>query len=294
MIAQNNMSATFASRIEEELARKGTLVSIKEEERVKANDRFNALTITPLGASIGFSISLDQMIEAYARGDALDLIEKGLAATSVDVPTEYQDAKARLVLQVVGQAGNEAFLAGVPHETVEDLAVIYRVVLDEGPNGAASYVVNDGILKAWGITPAQLHKDALAAAQASRPITITGIMERLMTEMGASSPEELGFPPTDGPEQMYVASCGRVHGAAVIAYPGFFEAAEKKLGGSSFYLLPSSIHEVLLVPDQGCGTPEEFATMVREVNATQVAPEERLSDSVYYYNAEDGSFKKVA
>ena len=53
---------------------------------------------------------------------------------------------------------------------------------------------------------------------------------------------------------------------------------------SNFYVLPSSIHEVLIVPDNGNMQTKELENMVREVNASQVLPEDLLSDKVQYYD----------
>lgn len=59
-----------------------------------------------------------------------------------------------------------------------------------------------------------------------------------------------------------------------------------ELLGTNYYVLPSSIHELLILPDNGSMQLSELEAMVREVNATQVAPEDRLSDKVQYYDRE--------
>ena len=63
---------------------------------------------------------------------------------------------------------------------------------------------------------------------------------------------------------------------------------------SNLYIIPSSIHEVILLPDSG-KEPDATALkeMIREVNSTQVAPEEILSDNLYYYDATDKRVKIV-
>jgi hypothetical protein len=92
-------------------------------------------------------------------------------------------------------------------------------------------------------------------------------------------------------ERIFVASVdNKVHGAAVLAYPGFFEQAKKVVGGN-FYILPSSIHECLLVPDKVEMGFRELSDMVRDVNMTQVAPEDKLTDTVYHYDGKDGIFE---
>ena len=58
-----------------------------------------------------------------------------------------------------------------------------------------------------------------------------------------------------------------------------------------FYILPSSVHECLFIPDSEEIPADELREMVREVNATQVEVEERLSDEVYYFEKEIGKLK---
>ena len=90
---------------------------------------------------------------------------------------------------------------------------------------------------------------------------------------------------------MYVATVpDKISGAGVIAYQEFMDQAAEKLGGD-FYILPSSIHEILLVKDDGNVDFKDLKAMVEEVNATQVAPEEKLTDSVYHYDSKDHIFE---
>ena len=84
----------------------------------------------------------------------------------------------------------------------------------------------------------------------------------------------------------------RVHGAICMLYPDVLEnlAQEEQ---RSFYILPSSVHEVILLADTGSGLPGELKAMIAEVNSTQVAPEEVLSDSLYYYDFTDKKVKII-
>ena len=72
-------------------------------------------------------------------------------------------------------------------------------------------------------------------------------------------------------------------------FAGEFSGLAQELG-SDLYILPSSIHEILLLP-VSAGKPEELAEIVKEVNRTQVQPEERLSDSVYLYDRKSGEIR---
>ena len=79
---------------------------------------------------------------------------------------------------------------------------------------------------------------------------------------------------------------GSVHGAAVLMYPGFLKAVSERIG--SFYILPSSVHEILLIPEQDAPKAEDLNLMVYSVNRAEVIPEERLSDIAYHFDAELG------
>ncbi len=83
----------------------------------------------------------------------------------------------------------------------------------------------------------------------------------------------------------------RINGAAVLLYPELLKEIGERYGGG-YYIIPSSIHEVLLLKDTGEERAEELNAMVREVNETHVAPEERLSNHVYYYSVSEGELQK--
>ena len=102
---------------------------------------------------------------------------------------------------------------------------------------------------------------------------------------------EGGMEPLPGEPVMMVATTEDSRmGASVIQYPGFLEQAAEVMGGD-FFILPSSIHEVLLVPDDGKADFRDLETMVQTINESQVAPAERLSDHVYHYDQADRVFE---
>ena len=126
-----------------------------------------------------------------------------------------------------------------------------------------------------------------------RPAVIRGMTE-VIAEMSGMTPEdlvEMGMAPGGGEEMMYVASSAdNISGAGVIAYEDFMNQAAERVGGD-FFILPSSRHEVLLVPDDGTKSLKELEAMVKDVNATQVSPEDKLTDSVYHYDSKNKIFE---
>lgn len=120
-----------------------------------------------------------------------------------------------------------------------------------------------------------------------RPAEIKGMEETLNEMQGGPALEP------DPDEILFVAGVpDQTHGAAVIAYPNFFENAAEKLGGD-YFIIPSSIHEVLLVKDTGEMNARDLAAMIREVNATEVAPEDVLTDHAYHYDSKEHIFESA-
>ena len=276
----------------------GIKADISEHHVEKLNASYEALSITPEGSHIGVNANLSAICDAIEDGQsysevvarAADSIIAGIENTpeiNVEDLTNYDEMKTKLAMEVVSADRNADMLQSVPHEQMEDIAVVYRLILGQDSEGRSSVLVTNDLMEQFGVTHEQLHEDAMINAPEIRPSEIRG-MSVVMTEMmGPGMITEID--PAD--EQMFVASVSdNIHGAGVIAYPNFFEDAAEKLGGD-FYVLPSSIHEVLLVRDNGEMTAKDLEAMVREVNATQVAPEEQLTDHVYHYDSKEHIFE---
>ena len=73
-------------------------------------------------------------------------------------------------------------------------------------------------------------------------------------------------------------------GAGVVFLPGVLDAIQKKMP-EGFYVLPSSIHECMIISKNAAGPQREMDEMVSTINASQVLPEEQLSDFAHTYDA---------
>ena len=152
-------------------------------------------------------------------------------------------------MEGVSAVANQDMLETVPHRNMEDMAVVYRFILNT-EDTTASILVTNQILENMGIAPEQLHADAMENAPRIRPAEIKGMSEVMAEMMGVEQAEMMGIYPMDPKdEQMFVATVpDKVHGAGVLAYQDFMDQAAERVGGD-FFILPSSIHEVLIVPD---------------------------------------------
>ncbi|MBQ9301805.1 DUF5688 family protein [Butyrivibrio sp.] len=272
----------------------------------KVNETYDALTVKRAGSDVGVNINITDAYDAYITQDApvkeiaAEAATKTAAALenapnisgSIDDFKNYDVMKNKLVMEIVSADKNAEFLETVPHKDIEDLSVIYRFDVGDVVGTGASIVVTNQMIENYGITAEQLHEDAVKNAPEIRPIVIQGMAEVLAKSMGVEDLEMMGLNIPPEQEQMFVASVpGNVHGAGVIAYEDFMDKASERVGNQSFFILPSSIHELLIIPDNGNFDLKALENMVKEVNATTVDPSEQLTDNVYHYDANDKVFE---
>lgn len=227
----------------------------------------------------------------------------------MEIANDYNGATERPYCMLMGRAGNEELLREVIHTDWLDLAIVpYIARIADGR--IAEMLISRKQAEAWGMDAEKLvaaamrntlRKDTVEMValldvlkQLSREIIASvqdtqeeDDMEMLLDAIklfvdGGVLEEEWGDRP-----MLYVATNGkRYYGATVILDKDFLAMAAERIGGS-YYILPSSIHEVMLLSCGGdAALPlSELAQMVSEINATKVAPEDVLSNTVYRYDS---------
>ena len=300
----NEFKEQFTEDVKQGLADAGIEAKVSTNTVEKMNESYEAMTVTPEGSNVGVNVNMEKFFEAYENGTdyeavvgkAIGVIEGGFAnQPTVDVSalTDYDQMKDKPIMEVVSAEANADMLDKVPHKDMEDMAVVYRFEINSNDDGRATILVTNQLIETMCVTPEQLHADAMENAPELKPAVIKGMSE-VMAEMMGVSTEDLammGMPMDPADEQMFVASVpDKIHGAGVLAYQDFMDQAAERVGGD-FFILPSSIHEVLIVPDNGNMSLSDLEAMVKEVNATQVAPEDKLTDSVYHYDSQAKIFE---
>ena len=290
----------FAEDIKEKLYERGyDDVRISFNNVEKTNQNYEAMSVVPEGNNVGVNFNIENAFASYEHTDdyagvlasATMVIADGLdRAPAIDVSAlmDYENMKEKLSVEVISADANADLLANVPHDRMEDLAVVYRFVMESSEDGRASILVTNNLMDRMGVSHEQLRADALENSPEIRPVVIMG-MNEVMKEMIDPEVYEMFGIPDDAEETMYVATVpDKNSGAGVIAYQDFMDQAAERVGGD---LLPSSINEILLVPDNGDMTADALRDMVKDVNAKEVSPEERLSDNVYHYDSKDHVFE---
>ena len=165
------------------------------------------------------------------------------------------------------------------------LAIIFSRCIHEDDSGLMTAVIHNNHLDVWDISLEELKETALANTPSLFPPVITSMSQMIEDLSRAVAEEESAcLPSSDQSAPFFVLSnTSGINGAACILYPdvikNFAEIMEKDI-----IILPSSIHEVLLLPDEGDISCDEMSRLVTHINQTEVPKEDRLSNQVYLYS----------
>jgi hypothetical protein len=295
---------SLAEDVREKLEGKtGEKYSVEVHNIDKMNESYEALTVKPENSAVGVNISATALYEQVQQGEPYEsiadkaafIVETALENRpdfNLDELTDYDKMKQTLAMEVVSAERNADLLERVPHRNLEDMAVVYRFVLNDDESGRGTILVTNKMLEDYGVSADQLHEDAMKNAPEIKPAIIRGMSEVLGQQMGVEDLASIGLDIPPEEEMMFVATVeGNIHGAGVIAYQDFMEKASERVGGGDFFILPSSVHELLIVPDNGTMDLKHLEDMVKEVNVTTVDPVDQLTDSVYHYDSKDKIFE---
>lgn len=267
----------------------GIRTGIRDVEKLQG-ESYRGLTLGYPSSRVGASFNAGPYYDMYKRGLPLEralarLLEDVLPVldypgwTDSPVSFSYKDCRDRLMLELIPQEGNEEQLRTLPCREIADLALIVRVDFGGMGDSRASAVVNDTLLSNFGISEEKLFEDALETASRTLPLIIRPMSE-ILAEM--SLPAFQGAGSAQIP--LYVATNTRgFMGASVLAYPEFGPEASRLIE-DDFFIIPSSIHEILLLPAGLFPCIPILPAIVKNVNREQVSPEDRLSDNVYFFS----------
>ena len=294
MMNYEEFKKEVTENIKEHLSSEYDDVTVSIHDVVKNNDQhLDGLMIKDESVNISPTIYLNSFYEEYVDGADMDEILDKIAgiyeANVVDhdfdlsTITDFEAAKDKIVARVVNAEYNSELLANRPHMIMDDLAVTYHIELGRNGDGAMSAAITNELAKQFGVTAEDLHKVALANIDMNNKSVFKGMTEVMMELVGTEIPPEAML--NDGREQMYVLSNeSRMNGASAILDTKMMDDIAEKLDGD-YYILPSSVHETLVVPMSSEADRDTLESMVRDVNATQLAPQEKLSDHVYVYDS---------
>ena len=267
------------------------------------------------GKNIAPTIYLNSFHKAYEEGESfgvlfrrvIEITEENQLSQSLDVDffLDYEKVKKRLVLRLIHLAENEELLKSVPYQKFMDLAVVCYCVLENEEIGSGAILIHKHHVKAWEIEEEILFQDAYMSSPRIEPYQIMKMGEMIKDILSETIVQEAHSLYGDEAENripgmlehmtsevdqaeipMYVlTNRKRYYGAACIVYPDVLEKIGDLLQ-EDYYIIPSSVHEILFLPASECLDSKALNTIIEDVNRSQVEEEDWLSDHTYLYQRE--------
>ena len=250
----------------------------------KVNKKLEGLKLVTENSKVFPTYYMDNLYKDYLSNGNFDLtmvelIEK-LKFSEMERPDfdlDFNKIKDKVILELVNSENNKGLLENIPHRNIADLSVIYRWIIDANNYGITSAIVTNQVAEEINLSENDLFKSASENLKKTSPATIKSLEEVVMGIMNDQGIK------IDDLDSIYVISNTRKqYGAAAILDTELMSNIAEQMD-SNIYILPSSIHECLLVSDR-FGEPEQLQQMVREVNSTEVDIKDKLSDNLYVFN----------
>ena len=279
---------------------KEAAVSIEHVD--KLNRSYEALMIRMPGSDVAATLPLEDFYESYRYSfmedpfgelretlAGLDLEKGKMLQNAGDFLKDYEDVKNNLFIRCSNAVTNTDALKDCPHTILGDLAFTAHVGLNWAGDSVPAYTttVTNQMFDLWDISKEDLFRDAIDNSAKRMPMYSSPLSEMIGGILG---PEAPGHPEPD--IGLYVLTNDqRQYGAAAVIYPGVLEKMHEKIG--DFYMLPSSVHEFLLLSERADASIEALEAMVRDVNHNVLKEDEFLSDQVYHYDGKEKIMEPV-
>lgn len=192
--------------------------------------------------------------------------------------SNYNSIKDKIMPCLINKRMNQKRLENYTHFEILDLAVIFKIIIDENEEGISTATVTNKMLNDWKIDKDTIYKDAISNIEKNE--VVFSPLDLMIKEMTGMELEEEKIP-------LFILTVSNKNcGAAVILRNDVKEMIKESFGNA--YIIPSSIHELLIVPYEE-NREEELTNMVRDVNQSAVMNQDILSDHVYKFI--DGELK---
>jgi len=276
----------YAQEIANEINAKGYAVRAEVQEVNKPNGVvLTGINIREEGVNASPNLYVDEWydkeVDAYdAANRAIEIYYQNKVNIDIEWVQDYEQVKGKLVACLYNECNAEAFPV---HQSAkkygfDDLIITARIKVDLGDKGKGSILVRPEFIEKWGVTKAEVIRQAMENVK--EDIVIKSTAQMLAELIGVDDPELLGFG-YDEPKMLAITNTERTYGAISVLN------AKRELCRqfpNGYTVLPSSIHEVIVV---GTTDDEENLTgMVGEVNTETVDAQEQLSNHAYVFKGE--------
>lgn len=307
--------ADFLSTVVEQIKFKVPSDAKVQVQKVTKNNslHLDGLTIFYGDSKVSPNVYMNTFYEDYKNGQSMEETLKEILAVfercAKTCPQFKEDSEYlekpeenRIFYRLVNYRKNQELLREMPHIPYLDLAITFHCLVNSSPDGIGSFRVTNHMMDLWKMSEKELYK----MAKKNTPKLFPGLIRPMHELLEDLINQNLGAEPKPDnnnsffmeqpvfPEEanfMYVLSNNSgINGATAILYPNLIKPLADSLS-TDFCVIPSSIHEMLLIPAKISPPHFKLDEMVYEVNRSQVPLEDVLSDHAYYYQRSSGKLK---
>ena len=272
----------LTTKLEELLLKSKKPYGYKKQIIHKINQDLDAISMIGENIKMSPTLYFNNMYEYYNDSDihieeiALKMFETMLEGVNKTEVTEnaFPDKEKfmeNIFFQVINTEKNKTLLLELPHREYLDLSIIYRFALNLSDDDIATAMINYILMDEFKLTEEELYEAAYKNT-------------RRILKPKVTSPGFTGF--------NMISNDLNIFGANGILYKDIIAKEAKKVN-TDIYLIPSSIHELLLQPVSNTLKPKDLKEIIKDANENVIEPEEYLSDSLYIYKLETDTIEIV-
>ena len=260
-------------------------VVVEKQEILKNNDvKLIGLAFRKEGLCAAPVIYLEEYYKRYCMGASMETLVEHLLRRSEQTPPvpkwdyenilDFTKVRPFVIYKLINARRNQALLKKVPNLPLLDFAIVFYVMIPVNETENCSVLIQNVHMNYWKLPISVLYECAKENTEKLCPYVFHSLSEYVENYTGEYVPDS----------ELYILSNEMgLNGAAAILYPDVPKKIYDKIGGS-YYLLPSSVHEFLIIRKECGNSPETLKRIVWDVNENHIAPEEYLSDSIYYFD----------
>lgn len=244
------------------------------------------LTIHEAEVNISPTLYLEEFYQKFLDGETvfdltyeiMDVYEEIRFEHSweLDHILDYETISDKIAFKLIHLRENLPLLQNVPFVRYQDLVIVFYLLVDVNPCGSGTILITNDMKKSWNVTVQDLYNAALHNTPQLFPADfrpmccfVSELLDTTCTYEDCCN------------NDMYIlTNSAKQYGASVILYPNLLNEISEELG-EDLFLIPSSIHEFIIIPCSCSPSKEELNQMVKEINKTELPDDEFLSDHIY-------------
>ena len=257
----------------------------------KASGSYEGLVVKTDNTGVSPVLNLTSAYEKYESGTSIDEIIDGfvdmlenLEKPSIDTQSfrSFDAVKDRIYPRVINRIINEDYLSDKPHIDMGDISVMFVVRVMVDSNGVAEAIIDNNLMSVWSISTEELMKTAVSTIEQEEPMFCN--IEDMLFGDGEHNTIETAVEGELAP-MFVLTNQQKTRGANLILNKKALNRITARFG--DVYVIPSSIHEVLILPistaEKMGRDVEDIVEMIKTVNESEVREEDRLSETLYRY-----------